>query len=56
MSDKLGVKITAICKVVSLDRVNESSSTSNKPILMDITLLSHGKKIDVGETKGYMNF
>ncbi|WEJ61748.1 thiamine-phosphate kinase [Thiomicrorhabdus lithotrophica] len=56
MSGKLGVKITAIGKVVSLDRVNESSSTSNKPSLMDITLLSHGKKIDVGEAKGYMHF
>ena len=56
ISDKRGVKITAIGKVVVLDKSNESSSTSNKAGLMDITLLNHGKGFDVGEAKGYLHF
>jgi len=56
LSEKCGVKITAIGKVVLSDRVKESSSILNKPMLTDITLLNQGKKFDVGEAKGYMHF
>ena len=56
ISEKRGVKITAIGKVVLLDRIKESSLISSKSALADITLLNHGKEFDVGEVKGYMHF
>ncbi|MEA1990204.1 MAG: thiamine-phosphate kinase [Pseudomonadota bacterium] len=56
LSEKRGVKITAIGKVVSSDRVKEPNSILNDPVLTDVTLLNHGKEFDVGEAKGYMHF